>query len=216
MQTQTWSSARIAPPWPTPSAPRRGVRPVLTLNYAAGAPVYVEGDPVHSLYIVVSGAVRTVRHSIDGRRQIGGFYYPGDLFGLDAGETHAFSAEALCPSDIMVHQHGADDLGPRDGQAAMTAAMEELRRTQHHLAMLGRRSACEKVASFLVDMARLGGSDVASLPMSRQDMADYLGLAMETVSRVLGQFQAQGLVVFASGRDFHIVRGAALSRLAAS
>lgn len=184
--------------------------PRFILVCATGQPIYTEGDPAHALYAVLAGGVRTVRHSRDGRRQVGAFYYPGDLFGLAAGEEHDFTAEAICPTRIISFERslaGGDE-------ATVAAALCELSRAHAHLAMLGRRSAEEKVASFLVDMARRGATDLASLPMSRQDMADYLGLALETVSRALGRFKDQGLIRFTSSRDFLIVRGAALNRLA--
>jgi CRP/FNR family nitrogen fixation transcriptional regulator len=175
----------------------------------SGEPIYAQGEPAHALYAVLAGAVRTVRHSRDGRRQIGAFYYPGDLFGLAADDEHDFAAEAICPTRIMTFERSSGD-----DEATVAAALCELSRAHAHLAMIGRRSAEEKVASFLVDMARRGASDLTSLPMSRQDMADYLGLALETVSRVLSRFKDEGLVAFSSSRDFHIVRGAALNRLA--
>ncbi len=160
--------------------------------------------------VMLAGAVRTVRHSRDGRRQIGAFYYAGDLFGLTANDEHDYTAEALCPTRIVSFERSSTG---GDG-ATVAAALCELSRVHGHLAMLGRRSAEEKVASFLVDMARRGASDRTRLPMSRQDMADYLGLALETVSRVLSRFKDEGLVSFTSSRHFQIVRGAALNRLA--
>lgn len=177
---------------------------------ASGAPIYAQGDPAHALYAILAGAVRTVRHSKDGRRQIGAFYYPGDLFGLTANDEHDYAAEAICPSRIVTFERS-----PTGGdEATVAAALCELSRAHGHLAMLGRRSAEEKVASFLVDMARRSAADLTKLPMSRQDIADYLGLALETVSRVLSRFQDEGLIAFTSSRDFHIVREAALDRLA--
>lgn len=184
--------------------------PSLVLTYGPGEPIYAQGDPVHSLYGVVTGAVRTVRHSSDGRRQVGDFYYAGDLFGLEVGDEHAFSAEAMCPAEIRTCRRSSAAYDA----ATETAALRELARAHDHLAMLGR-SAEEKVARFLLDLAQHGPADLAVLPMSRQDMADYLGLAPETVSRVLGRFQTEGLVAFTSCRDFRIIGRAALRRLAA-
>ncbi|MNH92339.1 Nitrogen fixation regulation protein FixK [compost metagenome] len=195
--------------WPEGSSAWRD-GPSLVLTYGPGELIYAQGDPVHSLYGVVTGAVRTVRHSSDGRRQVGDFYYPGDLFGLEVGDEHAFSAEAMCPAEIRACRRSS---AARDA-ATETAALRELARAHDHLAMLGR-SAEEKVARFLLDLARHGPADLAVLPMSRQDMADYLGLAPETVSRVLGRFQAEGLLTFSSCRDFRILGRAALRRLAA-
>lgn len=185
--------------------------PGVVLSYAQGERIYAEGDQAHSLYAVISGAVRTVRHSCDGRRQVGGFYYPGDIFGLEVDAEHAFAAEAICPSQVRSRR-----LASAEDRAIAEAARLELARALDHLAMLGRRSAEEKVASFLLELAKQGPADQAALPMSRQDMADYLGLALETVSRVLGRFQEENLVVFFSCRDFRIIGRRRLRRLASS
>lgn len=194
--------------WVMPRAPCIG--PKLLLACAPDEPIYTQGAPAHALYALLAGAVRTVRHSRDGRRQIGAFYYEGDFFGLTASDEHEYTAEALCPSRLVTFERSSSG----DDGATAAAALCELSRIHGHLAMLGRRSAEEKVASFLVDMAGRGASDQTKLPMSRQDMADYLGLALETVSRVLSRFRDQGLISFTSSRHFHIVRGPALNRLA--
>lgn len=223
MHTHTWQNATPSA-WGAPvgaaatdeaRTPSR-VLDKVRLSYAAGEAIYVEGDVRQSLYAIVSGAVRTVRHTIDGRRQIGGFYYRGDIFGLEEGEEHSFTAEAICATEVTTHRLSNTGMAASADPVLVVAAMGELGRVRGHLAMLGRRCAGEKMASFLIDLARRNGSDRASLPMSRQDIADYLGLALETVSRVLGQLQSDGLVQFASCRDFKIVRIAALKRLAES
>lgn len=185
--------------------------PGVVIAYATGEQIYAEGDQAQFLYAVVAGAVRTVRHSSDGRRQVGDFYYPGDLFGLEAEQEHAFAAEAMCPVQVRMIR-----LGSAEDRAFAEAALRELARAHDHLAMLGRRSAEEKVASFLLELAHQGPCGQAALPMSRQDMADYLGLALETVSRVLGRFQDENLVAFSSCRDFRIVKRSRLQRLAST
>ena len=185
--------------------------PGVVIAYATGEQIYAEGDQAQFLYAVVAGAVRTVRHSSDGRRQVGDFYYPGDLFGLEAEQEHAFAAEAMCPVQVRMIR-----LGSAEDRAFAEAALLELARAHEHLAMLGRRSAEEKVASFLLELAHQGPCGQAALPMSRQDMADYLGLALETVSRVLGRFQDEKLVAFSSCRDFRIVKRSRLQRLAST
>ncbi|MFE9083678.1 helix-turn-helix domain-containing protein [Brevundimonas sp. NPDC003935] len=185
--------------------------PGVVLSYAQSEQIYAEGDRAHFLYAVVAGAVRTVRHSSDGRRQVGAFYYPGDLFGLEVDERHAFTAEAMCPAQVRSVR-----LGSAEDRAIAQAARRELARAHDHLAMLGRRSAEEKVASFLLELAHQGPRDHAALQMSRQDMADYLGLALETVSRVLSRFQDENLVVFSSCRDFRIIQRSRLRCLAST
>lgn len=183
----------------------------IVLAYASGEQIYAEGDPAHAFYTVVSGAVRTVRHSTDGRRQIGGFYYAGDLFGLEADEEHLFAAEAIRPTRVRsIRRETATE------QVIIQTALQELSRANEHLAMLGRRSAEEKVASFLLELARADPAHQTALPMSRQDMADYLGLALETVSRVLGRFQEEEIVIFVSCREFRIVKRFRLLRLAST
>lgn len=186
----------------------------VTLAYGADEAIYVEGDEAHLVYVLLGGAVRTVRHSPEGRRQIGGFYAPGDLFGLESGASHRFSAEALCSSELIAfaRKGPSSRLHPN---ALTQAARKELARAQDHLAMLGRRTAREKIASFLLDVAARHGPAAAGLLVSRRDMADYLGLAMETVSRTLGQFQDEGLVAFQASRAFRILKRSAMERLAA-
>ncbi|MGO4410538.1 helix-turn-helix domain-containing protein [Brevundimonas sp. M-11_2] len=198
-------------------APRPALRPYgdidVRLTYGADEPIYVEGDEATFVYVLLSGAVRTIRHSLEGRRQIGGFYYPGDLFGLEPGAHHRFSAEALGPSEAVAFGRGAQ-WSALHQHTLTQAALLELARTQDHLAMLGRRTAREKIASFLLDVAARSATENTALLMSRQDIADYLGLAIETVSRALGQFQNDGWVAFSSCREFHILKRSSLERLA--
>ena len=117
----------------------------------------------------------------------------------------------MCPAQVRSVR-----LGSAEDRAIAQAARRELARAHDHLAMLGRRSAEEKVASFLLELAHQGPHDHAALQMSRQDMADYLGLALETVSRVLSRFQDEDLVVFSSCRDFRIIQRSRLKRLAST
>jgi CRP/FNR family nitrogen fixation transcriptional regulator len=202
---------------PLAVAPQPALRPYgdidVRLSYGADEPIYVEGDEAHFVYVLLSGAVRTIRHSLEGRRQIGGFYYPGDLFGLEPGAHHRFSSEALCPTELIAFGRGAQ-WSALHQHTLTQAALRELARTQDHLAMLGRRTAREKIASFLLDVSARGAAENTALLMSRQDIADYLGLAIETVSRALGQFQDEGWVAFHSCREFHILKRSPLQRLA--
>ena len=189
------------------------------MRFAAGEEIYAQEEEADLIYQVVSGAVRTTRLTSDGRRHIGDFYYPGDLFGMEAGPEHRYSAEALGECEVVfvkraaLKHYGAD--GDRLERIIWVATAQQLARTQDHLMLLGRKSACEKVASFLLDIANRFGGDLTTLPMGRQDMADYLGLTIETVSRMLTQLQAEGLVEFRACRQFRILRRGALARLAA-
>ncbi len=187
------------------------------MHFAAGEEIYAQEEPADLIYQVISGAVRTTRLMGDGRRQIGDFFYGGDLLGIEAGSEHRFSAEALSDCEILVLKRAAlRHYGEQGGQierAIWQATAKALERTQEHLMLLGRKTACEKVASFLLDLADRFKSEVTTLPMGRQDMADYLGLTIETVSRMLTQLQANGLVEFSGCRRYRITRRAALARM---
>ena len=129
----------------------------------------------------------------DGRRQISAFYFPGDIFGLETGEEHTFSAEAITDSKVLVIKRSTVvSLAARDNEVARqlwTLTSRELRRVQDHILLL-IKTAEERVVSFLLEMAaRRPGANTVELPMSRQDIADYLGLTIETVSRTLSQLE---------------------------
>ena len=196
------SYARVsAPPRgrAAPSAP-----PVIdfigsVVNYARDQEVFGAGEPATRVYKVRSGAVRCFKLLSDGRRQISDFYLPGDVFGVVAGLEHRVTAEALADTTLTVARRSAltDGAGDEIGraQALWRLAIGDLQRSQDHALTLGRRSATERVASLLIDIAqRLDTQDTLVLPMTRQDMADYLGLTIETVSRTLSQLQAAGLI----------------------
>jgi CRP/FNR family nitrogen fixation transcriptional regulator len=192
---------------------RLGVR----MTFAKGEEIYGQDEDADLIYSVVKGAARTTRFLSDGRRQIGDFYYPGDLIGLETGPTHRFCAEALCDSVVLVVKRSALRSFGDDGdwdRAIWEATRRELERTQDHLLVLGRKSACEKVASFLMDVAQHQTGDDVVLPMGRQDVADYLGLTIETVSRMVTQLQSSDIVEFAGSRQFRVKRWAALELLA--
>lgn len=188
------------------------------MSFAKDEEVYGQDEDADMIYRVVSGVVRTSRVMGDGRRQIGEFYYAGELFGLETGPEHRFAAEALSDCVILVIKRGAlrsAGYGPALETLIWTATVRELERTREHLLLLGRKTACEKVASFLVDLADRGMADTVDLPMGRQDMADYLGLTIETVSRMLTQLQVRAVVEFAGARQFRIKNRGALERMAA-
>ncbi|WP_300573241.1 helix-turn-helix domain-containing protein [Phenylobacterium sp.] len=189
----------------------------LRMNFAKDEEIFCQDEEADLTYLVVSGAVRTTRLLSDGRRQVGSFYYPGDLVGLETGDIHRFSAEALSDSLLLVVKRSALKAFAGDeavDRAIWEATRRELERTQEHLLVLGRKTACEKVASFLMDLAEREGGEQISLPMGRQDMADYLGLTIETVSRMLTQLQGASVVEFDGCRRFRVKRWDALERLA--
>jgi CRP/FNR family transcriptional regulator, nitrogen fixation regulation protein len=157
--------------------------------------IFGEGDATDLVYKVVSGAVRSFRLLSDGRRQITHFFLPGDVFGVEFGRERRAGAEALCDAVVIVARRSTVASDVDQSMRLWRHAVGELQRSEDHVLTLGRRSATERLASFLIDLAdRLGSEDAFELPMSRQDMADYLGLTIETVSRTLTQLQAERLV----------------------
>ena len=187
------------------------------IRFARNAEIFGEDEPAEYLYQVVSGAVRTYRTLDDGRRQICGFYLPGDIFGVEAGEAHLSSAEALGDSQVLVVKRSSvmaraeheKDLA----RQLWTLTVKELQRVQQHSLVL-IKSAEERVAGFLLEMAGRSSRDVAiELPMSRQDIADYLGLTIETVSRTFTQFAQSGVIALETSRRIQFRNRAALNRL---
>ena len=187
------------------------------MPFARNAEIYGENEPAEYLYKVVSGAVRTYKVLNDGRRQIGSFYLPGDIFGLEVGEEHTFSAETVVDSKVLVIKRSAlVSLAGRDSSVARqlwTMAAAELQRAQDHI-MLLIKTAQERVAGFLVEMSsRNSGANEVDLPMSRQDIADYLGLTIETVSRTLTQLENAGTIAVPTSRRIVLRSRGALNRL---
>lgn len=188
-----------------------------TMSYLRNAEIYGENEPAEYVYMVVTGAVRTYRVMNDGRRQIGGFFLAGDIFGIEAGGTHHFSAEAIKDSTVLVVKRSVlVTLASQDGSIAhqlWTFTARELERVQGHLLLL-IKSAQERVASFLIEMSRrLASVDYIELPMSRQDIADYLGLTIETVSRTMTQLETEAAIALPSSRRIVLRDRKALDRL---
>jgi len=187
------------------------------MPYTRNTEIFGENEPAEYLYRVISGAVRTYKVLNDGRRQIGGFYLPGDVFGLEVGDQHSFSAEAITECRILVIKRSSVvALAARDSGVARdlwTMTASELQRAQDHI-MLLIKTAQERVAGFLLEMAsRNPGSSEVELPMSRQDIADYLGLTIETVSRTLTQLEHSAAIAVPASRRIVLRNRAALSRL---
>jgi CRP/FNR family nitrogen fixation transcriptional regulator len=190
---------------------RMGVR----MAFAKDEEIYGQDEDADLVYRVLEGAVRTTRLMSDGRRQIGDFYRKGDLFGFETGPSHRFSAEALQDTVILVLKRSALKSAGGDLERLTWAANNrELDRAQTHLMVLGRKTACEKVASFLLDLMQDAPGVTVELPMGRQDMADYLGLTIETVSRMISHLQANHTVCFSATRQFRVLNLAALARMA--
>jgi CRP/FNR family nitrogen fixation transcriptional regulator len=188
-----------------------------SMTFKRNAEIYGEDEPAEYLYKVTSGAVRTYKVLADGRRQIGAFYLPGDVFGLESGDVHAFSAEAISDSKVTVIKRSAVvALAARDSDVARelwNVTSRELERVQEHMIAL-IRSAEERVAGFLLEMAkRAPGASQVQLPMSRQDIADYLGLTIETVSRTMTRLESVAAIALPTSRCVVLRNRAALGRL---
>lgn len=183
--------------------------------------IFAEGDRAAYFYKVVSGAVRTFKLLSDGRRQIDAFHLPGDIFGLESGDEHRFSAEALGDATVIAYRRcSMDVLASRDQAFAnqvIASMMRSLERAQEHMLLLGRKHALEKIATFLLVLSeRLTDDSHVDLPMSRIDIADHLGLTIETVSRSLTQLERQGIIELPAHRRSIVLRDkAALERLEA-
>ena len=159
-----------------------------------------------------------VKLTSDGRRQITDFYLSGDMFGLEAEVAHHFSAEAFDVSDIMIIRRDDSQAQGAENPQLMLMLREQtvaqLRRAQNHMVLPGRRNAMERVAAFLLDLAdRLCNDDAINIPMSRLDIADYLGLTIETVSRTLMQFQRDHIICMPATRRVVLSDRSALSAM---
>jgi CRP/FNR family nitrogen fixation transcriptional regulator len=174
------------------------------MTFGPNEEIFGENEPAERVYKVTKGAVRTYKILCDGRRQIGAFYFPGDIFGLEIGKEHQFSAEAIGKTTLLVIRSGAVvSLAERDSKAARELwafTARELHHVQEHM-MLMVKSAQQRVACFLLEMSdRLAEGEAIELPMSRQDIADYLGLTIETVSRTLTQLVSDRTIGLSSSR----------------
>ena len=188
--------------------------------FAPGAVLFRQGEAVRLVYRVLSGAVISYRLLSDGRRQVTGFYLPGDFLGLEAGVEHTTTAEALSRVEALAMERtelagrAVTDVGL--ARALWQVTVRAFRRSEDHALILARQGATERVAAFLLDFAeRMGRPEIIDLPMTRQDIADHVGLTIHTVSRTLSQLQAQGLVEARSSRHVRLLQRHRLEGLCA-
>jgi CRP/FNR family transcriptional regulator len=178
-------------------------RHVQPMRLASNEALVHEGDPVDRVYTVTRGLLRAVRYLADGRRQITEFFGRGDFIGLTRSGAHPASVEAVVASDVCgMSRAGLDDLLARfptlkDRMLAFT--VDDLERAHECQVSLGRRNPVEKVAAFLLDMADRSAAlgeptQPLRLPMTRADIADYLGLTIETVSRSFTRLRQEGVI----------------------
>lgn len=183
--------------------------------FTPGQAVFRQGDPARQVFRIQSGAVVSYSLLADGRRQVTGFHLPGGFLGLEAGVVHTTTSEAL--THVEAQALDRVDLAVRAAtdnalaRALWQASVGAFQRSEDHALILARQGATERVAAFLLDFSeRLGGADVIDLPMTRQDIADYLGLTIHTVSRTLSQLQNDGLIEARSTRHVRLLRRARL------
>ena len=187
--------------------------PMVSLNeftYKRKTEIYGEKEPAEYVYQVKSGAVRSYKLLSDGRRQIGAFHLVGDIFGLENGGEHRFTAEAIVDTTVrLIKRQSLEMVAESDAIVArnlLSMTTSNLQHAENHMLLLGRKTSLERVAAFLLEMdKRLTATDIMALPMSRRDIADYLGLTLETVSRALSRLLELGTLGFIGNTQRQIV-----------
>lgn len=186
-----------------------------------GGYLYFEGDEVEWLYQVTSGVVRLSRLLADGRRQVIAFGYPGDIIGFPSDGLHHTDCESLTNAHLQPFRRSHLESGRGDSElhsALLQAALREISAMQDHFMMLGRKSATEKLASFLCVLAERVGEDLGAyrqitLPMTRSDIADFLGLTTETVSRTFTRLRKSKIIAIENNHTIIIQKPTALLSL---
>ena len=193
-----------------------GGLPQCLMSLGKGAAIFSQDDPADHWFEVVSGVVRTCRLHAEGRRQLTGFFFPGDVFGVELGE-HRTTAEAVTP--VVVRRHVRPVLAGLDVRSVIASEATEmlgraLESAEDRILLLGLRTAAERLAGFLLAMAeRSPTAGLIELPMSRCDIADYLGLTSETVSRTFTDFLRKGVIAFEGPQRVRIRAPGRLRRL---
>lgn len=190
---------------------------------APHATLFREGEPAETVMNITSGAVKLYKLLADGRRQILGFRFAGDFIGLTAGREYTYTAEALEDTRVCrfprKRMEALRESFKRIDKRLLELSMEELAATQEQLVLLGRKTAEEKVVSFLLLLAngqvRRGEPlEPIRLPMTRSDIADYLGLTIETVSRTFSLLKRRGLIALDDTTHVRVSDRAALEEIA--
>lgn len=194
----------------TPFSPCRAAHRVIEKSLRPGATVYYAGDAAEFYYEIIEGTIRCCRLTVDGRRQIYRFIGAGEMFGLSGEDVHSHSAEAVTNVTLRCHPltrlNIAMDADRSIRERVMQSLRDELTAVREHMMMLGRMTAEEKVALFLLTLTEQGGKDfgLVRIPMTRSDIADYLGLTLETVSRKMNAFKQDGVISFSRSTEFRI------------
>ena len=180
--------------------------------FAPDGEIYAQGEQAGSLYRVEFGAVRVYRLHTDGRRQIVAFYLAGETFGLEAGKTHSFFAEATVHAGVSTFTSVSGEMVSHE---LMTLALRSMFHAQEHLLVVSRQSAVEKLGAFLMDIAeRQGDLDHIDLQMSRVDIGEYLGMTIETVSRSFSKLRDEGILRLHGAKTVEITQPEKLALLA--
>jgi CRP/FNR family nitrogen fixation transcriptional regulator len=179
-------------------------------KYDRGAEIYGQAEPADYIYQILDGAVRSYKLLSDGRRQIGAFHLVGDIFGLENNAVHRFTAEAIVDTTVrLIKRCSLEHVAESDALVAielLNMTTTNLQHAEDHMLLLGRKTSLERVAAFLLEMdRRLTAGGVIALPMCRRDIADYLGLTLETVSRALSLLHGEGVLGFADQTQRQIV-----------
>ncbi|MBV8400367.1 MAG: helix-turn-helix domain-containing protein [Acetobacteraceae bacterium] len=165
--------------------------------------IFAQGDPADYCYRILSGCVRTVSLMEDGRRQVSEFLLRGDLLGWDAVDEYDVSAEAVTPVILRrCRRRSIEALADANVEVARrlrTLSAGKLRAARERMVLLGRKTAAERIASFLIEMTQRTRTTEIPLPMTRADIADHLGLTIETVCRGLAQLQREGTIKLRRG-----------------
>lgn len=176
----------------------------MTITLPRDRELYAQGDRAEYCYQVISGCLRTVKLMEDGRRQVAAFLLPGDCLGFDDFDNHDFAAQAV--TEVVVKRFRRREVEAQaDRQPTLARRLRELgatalRAAHDRLLLLGRKTASERIATFLLEMAeRQHQSHAVPLPMSRVDIADHLGMTVETVCRMITHLRREGTIAVAIG-----------------
>lgn len=217
MRTQAVSRYVDASPMPTAVAARaadpmafdRPSFPGVVRTLGAGETLFAEGDDADSAYEVTSGLLRVYRLLAGGRRQITGLLPPGRVIGIAPDGVRDCTVEAATPATVRRYRRAVFerrlDAEPGFARRLLTAALEDLHRAQEQALLLGRKSAMERLASFLLQVpAMQDDGDAIVLPIRRADIADYLGLTIETVSRCFTRLKTAGVIALHAASSVEI------------
>lgn len=206
-------AATPRPNWLSDLSMTSGPEPLVSVSeftHKKGTEIYGEEEPAEYVYQVKTGAVRSYKLLSDGRRQIGAFHLAGDIFGLENSGAHRFTAEAIVDTTVRLIRRQSLELVAASSAVVsknlLSVTTRDLQHAEDHMLLLGRKTALERVAAFLLEMdKRLTAAGVMTLPMSRLDIADYLGIRLETVARALSQLRGAGVLDFIGNNQREIV-----------